>query len=63
MQKVMMLLLLGAEDIEKLTFGCCCGRVEQGELHMSLRVRVTANRGLSSACAGMLRARGQWSVF
>ena len=60
MQKMLLLPQLGAEDCEKLIEGA---GVRQDGLLVSLRVCATANRGLASACAGMLRARAMECVW
>ena len=47
MQKVMMLLLLGAEDIEGLIFGCWCG--EQGGMR-AVASRMCSGRSWAGEC-------------
>ena len=61
MQKVMMLLLLGAEDIEELTAVCCCGAGRAARV--TARSRDGQSWAAERVCRDAARARTMECVW
>eukprot|EP00966_Prymnesium_polylepis_P007882 181187-Prymnesium_polylepis.1 len=58
LQKMMLLVLLYAEDSQEVSCGCRCGRAVESGQRASLRAWAAADLlGLASARAGLLCAR------